>query len=60
MKPASGKPGAVQELLKHGIRLDMPFIQKLVSDEARAKENVNNLRTWIPSLRSCERSMLVF
>ena len=31
-----------QELLKHGIRLDMPFIQKLVSDEARAKENVKN------------------
>jgi ABC-type lipoprotein export system ATPase subunit len=39
-----------QELLKHGIRLDMPFIQKLVSDEARAKENVKNLRTWIPEL----------
>ena len=37
-----------QELLKHGIRLDMPFIQKLVSDEARAKENVKNLKTWIP------------
>ena len=39
-----------QELLKHGIRLDMPFIQKLVSDEARAKENVKNLKTWIPEL----------
>jgi len=55
MKPASGKPGAVQELLKHGIRLDMPFIQKLVSDEARAKENVNNLRTWIPELEKLRK-----
>jgi ABC-type cobalamin/Fe3+-siderophores transport system ATPase subunit/predicted metal-dependent phosphoesterase TrpH len=39
-----------QELLKHGIRLDMPFIQKLVSDEARAKEIVKNLKSWIPEL----------
>jgi energy-coupling factor transporter ATP-binding protein EcfA2 len=39
-----------QELLRHGIRLDMPFIQKLASDEARAKESVKNLRTWIPEL----------
>lgn len=39
-----------QELLQHGIRLDMPFIQKLVSDEARAKENVKNLKTWMPEL----------
>ena len=39
-----------QELLKHGIRLDMPFIQKLVSDEARAKESVRVLQTWIPEL----------
>jgi ABC-type cobalamin/Fe3+-siderophores transport system ATPase subunit len=40
-----------QELLKHNIRLDMPFIQKLAADEARAKENVRKLRTWIPELR---------
>jgi predicted ATP-dependent Lon-type protease len=39
-----------QELLQHGIWLDMPFIQKLVSDEARAKENVKNLKTWVPEL----------
>ncbi len=38
------------ELLKHGIRLDMPFIQKLVSDEARAKQTLANLKTWIPEL----------
>ena len=44
-----------QELLKHGIRLDMPFIQKLVSDEARAKENFNNLRTWIPELEKLRK-----
>ena len=39
-----------QELLKHGIRLDMPFIKKLVSDEARAKENLRIANTWIPEL----------
>ena len=44
-----------QELLKHGIRLDMPFIQKLVSDEARAKDNVKNLRTWIPELATLRK-----
>lgn len=44
-----------QELLKHGIRLDMPFIQKLVADEARAKENVKNLKTWIPELERLRR-----
>ena len=44
-----------QELLKHGIRLDMPFIQKLASDEARAKENVKNLKTWIPELERLRR-----
>jgi len=44
-----------QELLKHGIRLDMPFIQKLVSDEARAKDNVKNLKTWIPELATLRK-----
>lgn len=39
-----------QDLLKHGIRLDMPFIQKLASDEARAKESVRTLKAWIPEL----------
>ncbi len=38
------------ELLKVGIRLDMPFIQKLVADEARAAENVRVHKTWIPEL----------
>lgn len=39
-----------QELLKHGIRLDMPFIQKLASDEARAKEQVRSFKTWVPEV----------
>jgi ABC-type cobalamin/Fe3+-siderophores transport system ATPase subunit len=43
------------ELLKHGIRLDMPFIQKLVADEARARENVKNLQTWVPELERLRR-----
>jgi len=39
-----------RELSQVGIRLDMPFIQKLVADEARAAENVKNLKTWVPEL----------
>jgi len=39
-----------KELLSHGIRLDMPFIQKLVSDEARTAESLRNLKTWVPEL----------
>lgn len=39
-----------QELLKHNIRLDMPFIQKVVSDEAKATENLRNAKAWIPEL----------
>jgi AAA domain len=44
-----------RELLAHGIRLDMPFIQKLVSDEARAAENVRNLKTRVPELTRLRR-----
>jgi ABC-type cobalamin/Fe3+-siderophores transport system ATPase subunit len=44
-----------QELLKHGIRLDMPFIQKLVSDEATARENVRKLRLWVPELERLKK-----
>jgi len=44
-----------QELLKHGIRLDMPFIQKLVSDEATARENVRKLKTWVPELERLKK-----
>ncbi|MDQ7994975.1 MAG: TrlF family AAA-like ATPase [Luteibacter sp.] len=44
-----------QELLKHGIRLDMPFIQKLVSDEARARENLKQAKAWAPELKRLRR-----
>lgn len=39
-----------QELLKVGIRLDMPFIQKTVADEARARENLRTVKSWVPEL----------
>jgi energy-coupling factor transporter ATP-binding protein EcfA2 len=39
-----------QELLKVGIRLDMPFIQKTVADEAKARENLRIVKTWVPEL----------
>ena len=39
-----------QELLKLGIRLDMPFIQKTAADEARARENLRIVKTWVPEL----------
>jgi ABC-type cobalamin/Fe3+-siderophores transport system ATPase subunit/histidinol phosphatase-like PHP family hydrolase len=44
-----------QELLQHGIRLDMPSIQKLVADEARAKENLRAAQTWKPELERLRR-----
>ncbi len=47
-----------QDLLKHGIRLDMPFIQKLVSDEARVKEHVKNLSRWIAELTRLRKEHL--
>lgn len=40
-----------KELLKLGIRLDMPFIQKTVTDEARARENLRSATTWVPELK---------
>ena len=39
-----------QELLKVGIRLDMPFIQKTVADESKARENLRIVKTWVPEL----------
>ena len=50
MQTAAEIEAKKKELLSHGIRLDMPFIQKLVSDEARAAENLRNLKTWVPEL----------
>jgi DNA repair exonuclease SbcCD ATPase subunit len=39
-----------KELAAAGIRLDMPFIQKLVSDESRLAQNLRNLNAWRPHL----------
>ena len=45
-----------QELLAHGIRLDMPFIQNLVAAEARVTESLKNSRTWVPELARLQAS----
>jgi ABC-type cobalamin/Fe3+-siderophores transport system ATPase subunit len=39
-----------QELLAAGIRLDMPFIQQLVTEVANSKEQLKVLQTWEPHL----------
>ena len=37
------------------IRLDMGYIQKLANDEARQKQSVTNLKTWVPQLADRKR-----
>jgi ABC-type histidine transport system ATPase subunit len=37
------------------IRLDMAYIQKLANDEARYKQAVTNLKTWVPHLAELRR-----
>jgi ABC-type lipoprotein export system ATPase subunit len=44
-----------KELLAAGIRLDVPFIQKLVSDEAALTERLRKLLTWKPHLADLEK-----
>jgi energy-coupling factor transporter ATP-binding protein EcfA2 len=39
-----------RELETQGIRVDMAYIQKLATDEARLKQEVANLNTWKPHL----------
>lgn len=39
-----------RELEGQGIRVDMAYIQKLATDEARLKKDVANLKTWKPHL----------
>jgi energy-coupling factor transporter ATP-binding protein EcfA2 len=39
-----------QALEAQGIRVDMAYIQKLASDEARFKQDVANLKSWKPVL----------
>jgi DNA repair ATPase RecN len=40
-----------RELTAAGIRLDMPFIQKLVGDESRLTQNLGILNKWKPHLK---------
>lgn len=44
-----------RELLDAGIRLDMPFISKLIADEASATERLRALNTWPPHLQELEK-----
>ena len=44
-----------KELLAAGIRLDIPFIQKLVADEAALTEKLKKLNTWKPHLATLEK-----
>jgi hypothetical protein len=39
-----------RELEAQGIRVDMAYIQKLATDEARLKQDVTNLKLWKPHL----------
>ncbi len=39
-----------RELKAQGIRVDMAYIQKLATDEARFKQDVKNLKSWKPHL----------
>lgn len=41
-----------RELEARGIRVDMAYIQKLATDEARLKQRVANLKTWKPHLHN--------
>ena len=44
-----------KELLGAGIRLDVTFIQKLVSDEAALAERLGALKSWVPHLGTLEK-----
>ena len=39
------------------IRLDMAYIQKLANDEARHKQSVANLKSWVPHLAALKRDL---
>ena len=39
-----------RELEPQGIRVDMAYLQKLATDEARLKQDVTNLKAWKPHL----------
>jgi energy-coupling factor transporter ATP-binding protein EcfA2 len=43
------------ELLRHGIRLDMAFIQKLTADENRLKDQIRRLKLSVAVLKDLKR-----
>jgi ABC-type Mn2+/Zn2+ transport system ATPase subunit len=47
-----------KELLAAGIRLDMPFIQKLIGDEARVTERLRAIMTWKPRLETLQKQRI--
>lgn len=58
----SKESGALKEIEEQrktleaqSIRLDMAYIQKLAKDEARYKQNVTNLKAWVPHLTELKR-----
>ncbi|MGB3388472.1 MAG: PHP domain-containing protein [Pseudaminobacter sp.] len=55
MKTAEDIDRKKKELLAAGIRLDMPFIQKLIADEANLTERLRKLNTWKPHLATLEK-----
>ena len=44
-----------KELAAAGIRLDMPFVQKLVSDKSRLAQNLKTLNAWKPHLLGLQK-----
>lgn len=45
-----------QEMEAQNIRLDMAYVQKLASDEASQKQDVVNLKSWIPHLKELQKA----
>jgi ABC-type lipoprotein export system ATPase subunit len=44
-----------RQLEAQGIRVDMAYLQKLAVDEARLKQEVTNLKMWVPHLAELRR-----
>ena len=47
-----------KELLAKGIRLDLPYIKKLATDEAAHRESLKNLATWETYLKELQTARL--
>ena len=54
-KTSSDIEAKKKELAAAGIRLDMPFIQKLVSDESRLAQRLKSLTAWRSQLAGLQR-----